>query len=194
MGDNGTADTLASASKAFSPANRRRLSAPGLRTFLAIADLWGLTEPQRRLALGNPSIPIYRRWVRTARMHGVLTLTVDVLARISAVLGIHQALGILFKTEAEGIEWLRGPHKATVFGGQPPLSLIANGDKDSLLTVRRFLEAAQGGLYMAPNEIDADFQPYTDGQIVDVSAPLSTSPDQAPVADRPGFGEGEHHE
>ena len=27
----------------FAPANRRRLSAPALRTFLAIADLWGLT-------------------------------------------------------------------------------------------------------------------------------------------------------
>ena len=28
----------------FAPPNRRRLSGPGLRTFLAIADLWGLTE------------------------------------------------------------------------------------------------------------------------------------------------------
>lgn len=25
----------------FAPANRKRLSAPALRTFLAIADLWG---------------------------------------------------------------------------------------------------------------------------------------------------------
>ena len=28
----------------FAPANRKRLSAPALRTFLAIADLWGLNE------------------------------------------------------------------------------------------------------------------------------------------------------
>ena len=39
----------------LSPANRRRLSAPGLRTFLAIADLWGLTEEERRLVLGLPA-------------------------------------------------------------------------------------------------------------------------------------------
>jgi hypothetical protein len=32
----------------FEPSNRRRLSTPGLRTFLAIADLWGL-ELERRL-------------------------------------------------------------------------------------------------------------------------------------------------
>jgi hypothetical protein len=121
-------------------------------------------------------------------------LNVDALTQISAVLGIHQALGILFKTEAEGIEWLRGPHKATVFGGQPPLSLIANGDKDSLLTVRRFLEAAQGGLYMAPNEIDANFEPYTDQQIVDVAPRLSTTPDEAPVGERPSFREGDQDE
>jgi hypothetical protein len=39
----------------FTPANRRRLSAPGMRTFLAIADLWKLTEEERRLVLGLPS-------------------------------------------------------------------------------------------------------------------------------------------
>src|SRR5262249_50050782 len=36
----------------FAPANRKRLSAPALRTFLAIADLWGLSEEQRLLVLG----------------------------------------------------------------------------------------------------------------------------------------------
>jgi len=27
------------------------------------------------------------------------------------------------------------------------------------------LDAARGGLYMEPNEIDSDFKPYTDGDI-----------------------------
>ena len=47
-------------SSRFAPANRRRLSAPALRTFLAIADLWGLTEEQRRLVLGYPSLIPYK--------------------------------------------------------------------------------------------------------------------------------------
>src|ERR1700743_229283 len=78
----------------FAPANRRRLSAPAMRTFLAIADLWGLSEVERRLVLGFPSRSTFHNWAKQAREHGQFTLDVDVLTRISAVLGIHQALGI----------------------------------------------------------------------------------------------------
>ena len=151
---------------AFDPANRRRLSGPGLRTFLALADLWGLNEEQRRLILGYPPRSTYHSWVRAVREHRDITLDVDVLTRISAVLGIHQALGILHGSEAEGIAWLRGPHRATVFGGRPPLEFITSGSQDALLTVRRFLDAARGGLYMQPNEADRNFTPYADTDIV----------------------------
>lgn len=151
---------------AFNAANRRRLSGPGLRTFLAIADLWGLNEEQRRLILGYPPRSTYHSWVRAVREHRDITLDIDVLTRISAVLGIHQALGILHGSEGEGIAWLRGPHRATVFGGRPPLELITSGSQDALLTVRRFLDAARGGLYMEPNEVDRGFTPYTDADIV----------------------------
>ena len=113
----------------FAPANRRRLSPPGLRTFLAIADLWGLTEEQRLLVLGYPSRSTYHNWCKQAREHGAFTLDVDVLSRISAVLGIHQGLGILFPTEQLGVEWLRTPHNAVVFGGRPPLDLVTSGSK-----------------------------------------------------------------
>ena len=150
----------------FMPVNRKRLSAPGLRAFLAIADLWGLSEEERRLILGYPSRSTYHNWARQAREHGAFTLDVDVLTRISAVLGIHAALGVLHASEAEGIAWLRGPHDAPIFGGKPPLALVTSGSQDGLLTVRRFLDAARGGLYMAPNAIDAAFVPYTDSEIV----------------------------
>lgn len=150
----------------FSPANRRRLSAPGLRTFLAITDLWNLTEEQRRLILGLPSRSTYQNWVKMVREHRDITLDVDVLTRISAILGIHQALGVLFETERDGIAWLRGPHRAIVFGGGPPLDLVISGTQDGLLTVRRFLDAARGGHYMAPNELDLGFRPITDADIV----------------------------
>lgn len=150
----------------FAPANRRRLSAPALRTFLAIADLWGLSEEERRLVLGYPSRSTYHNWAKLAREHRDVTLDVDTLTRLSAVLGIHQALGVLFATEGEGVAWLRGPHRATVFGGKPPLALVTSGSFDALLTVRRFLDAARGGLYMEPNEVDAGFLPYDETDIV----------------------------
>ena len=150
----------------FASANRRRLSAPALRTFLAIADLWGLTEEQRLLVLGYPSRSTYHNWCKQAREHGAFTLDVDVLARISAVFGIHQALGILFPQEQLGVEWLRTQHNAVVFGGRQPLDLVANGSQDGLLVVRRFLDGARGGLYMQPNAIDEAFSPYEDREIV----------------------------
>lgn len=150
----------------FAPANRKRLSAPGLRTFLAVADLWRLTEEQRILILGYPSRSTYQGWCKQAREHGAITLDVDVLTRISVVLGIHQALQILFDSEAAGIDWLRMPHDAPVFGGHPPLDIVTGGTLDGLLTVRRFLDGARGGIYMAPNAVDVDFQPYDDGEIV----------------------------
>jgi hypothetical protein len=150
----------------FAPANRRRLSGPALRTFLMIADLWKLSEEQRRLVLGYPSRSTYHHWAKLAREHGAFTLDVDVLMRISAVLGIHQALGVLFATEAEGLAWLRNPHDAPLFGGQPPLALITSGTQDGLMAVRRFLDAARGGHYMPPNAVDAAFTLYDDSEVV----------------------------
>lgn len=150
----------------FAPANRRSLSPPALRTFLAIADLWGLTEEQRRLVLGYPSRSTYHNWCKQAREHGAFTLDLDVLMRISAILGIHQGLRILFAEERLGVDWLRTPHSATVFGEQPPLALLTSGTQDGLLTVRRFLDGARGGLYMPPNAIDEAFTPYDESEIV----------------------------
>ncbi|TBE20553.1 MbcA/ParS/Xre antitoxin family protein [Rhizobium ruizarguesonis] len=150
----------------FAPANRRKLSAPALRTFLAIADLWGLTEEQRLLVLGYPSRSTYHNWAKQAREHGAFTLDVDTLTRISALLGIHQALGVLFSDERAGVAWLRTPHQALVFSGHPPLDILTNGTQDGLMTVRRFLDGARGGLYMQPNMLDEAFTPYEDADIV----------------------------
>lgn len=149
----------------FLPANRRRLSAPALRTFMTIADLWKLTEEQRLLVLGSPPRSTYHNWRKVVREHRDITLDVDVLTRISAVLGIHQALMILFGNEPAGLDWLLDPHDALVFGGRPPMELVTSGNQDGLLTVRRFLDGARGGLYMEPNAIDSDFRPYTDDEV-----------------------------
>ena len=81
------------------------------------------------------------------------------------MLGIHQALGVLFGAERDGVAWLRGAHEAAVFGGRPPLALVTSGSQDGLLTVRRFLDAARGGLYMEPNAADAGFEPYRETDI-----------------------------
>ncbi|PVM90836.1 hypothetical protein DDF62_08485 [Caulobacter radicis] len=150
----------------FSAANRRRLSGPGLRTFLSIADLWGLTEDERLLVLGLPSRSTYYNWIKAVREHRDITLDLDMLTRISAVLGVHQALGVLHASEREGIAWLRTPHAAPLFGGRAPIALLTCGTQDGMVSLRRFLDAARGGLYMPPGDIDRDFRPYEDAEIV----------------------------
>jgi hypothetical protein len=147
------------------PAERRRLSAPGMHAFVRIADLWSLAESDRLRMLGQPGRSTYYAWVKAAEAGGTLSLSVDTLARLSAVLGIHKALVILFPTAAEGAAWLRRPNAALPFAGQAPLALIAGGTMDGLLQVRRFLDAARGGLHMAPNAADT-LPPLRDEDIV----------------------------
>ncbi len=150
----------------FSSDNRRRLSGPGLRTFRAIADLWRLTPEQRRRVLGMPPTMTYLAWSKAAREHRDVTLDVDVLMRISAVLGIHQALGVLHRDEQEGVAWLHSAYAVVPFDGRAPLDTVVDGTLEGLLTVRRFLDALRWGWVTEPNAIDRDFRPYTTADIV----------------------------
>ena len=150
----------------FTVSNRTRLSGPALRTFTMLAERWLLTEADRLAILGHPARSTYHGWMKAAREGQPVTLSVDTLTRLSAVLGIHQGLGILHDREADAVAWLRRPNRATVFGGETPLALMTGGAIDGLLTTRRFLDAARGGLSMEPNAVDHDFQPYGDADLV----------------------------
>lgn len=135
---------------AFGGADRRRVSGPGFRTFLKIMEQWGLSEEQRLRILGRPSRSTYHLWVSKARAGAGLALPLDTLVRISAVLGIYEAMQILFRSEGEGVGWLKGRNDGVVFGGQPPLALLTSGTQDGLMLMRRYLDAWRGGLFAAP--------------------------------------------
>lgn len=151
----------------FSSADRRRLSGPGLRSFVAIADRWGLGEAERMRILGLPGRSTYFGWLAKARAGAPLALPLDTLLRISAVLGIHKALRILFARDEEALAWLYGANDGPLFGGQPPLTLAANGTQDGLMLVRRHLDAWRGGLFSAPlPALDDVAAPLGDGDIV----------------------------
>jgi len=144
---------------------RRRVSGPGLRTFLAIADLYGIPTQDRIALLGEPSKSTYHEWVRKARDAAPLALPLDTLTRISGVLGIHKALGILFPIAAEATTWLKGPHRGEVFGGQAPVEVMIGGGLDGILTVRRYLDAWRGGLRGGPGA-EAEVAPVRDTDFV----------------------------
>jgi len=147
-------------------AERRRVSGPGLRTFLAVADLWGLTEKEQLRILGSPSRSTCHGWAKAAREYRDITLDLNTLLRISACLGIYQALRVLHAREAESLAWLRGPHQATVFAGHAPIDVMTRGSQEDILTVRRFLDAALGGFHMPPGGLDVEFEPCRDDDIV----------------------------
>mgnify|MGYP001348593761 CR=1 FL=1 len=130
--------------RSINAAARRRVSGPGLRAFLAIADRYGIATRDRIALLGEPSNSTYHEWVKKARSEAALTLPLDTLTRISGFLGIHKALGILFPIEAEAMTWFKGPHFGEVFGGQAPIELATRGGLDGILTVRRYLDAWRG--------------------------------------------------
>ncbi|GHE79598.1 hypothetical protein GCM10019059_42610 [Camelimonas fluminis] len=148
------------------PERRKRVSAPGLRAFATIADLWDLKEPERLRILGHQPKTAFYAWMRKGRQHHDLTLDFDVLIRISLILGIYSALRILYDSEEAGLEWLKRPNKASTFGGRAPMELITSGSQDALFQVRGFLDGARGGLFMEPNEADENFRPYTDTDII----------------------------
>ena len=149
----------------FDPLERERLGGPGLRSFAAISERWGLSEVQRLSVLGFPGRSTYHQWLAKARSRAKVLLPVDTLLRISAMLGIHKDLRILFGREEDERAWLTKPHDAPLFGGQPPLTLVVSGTQDGLMLVRRYLDAWRGGVFAAPNAADGQ-APYTNDDIV----------------------------
>jgi hypothetical protein len=145
----------------MSPDERRRVSGPGLRTFLNIADVWRLADIEKQCMLGADAAS-YAVWVRKARAQEPIELEGDVLLRISATLCIYQALRTLHASDAEAITWLRAANRVPPFAGRAPLELMTGGRLEELLATLQFLGGATQGLYMAPvSELDGDFQPYS---------------------------------
>ncbi|BCP51811.1 hypothetical protein K32_04280 [Kaistia sp. 32K] len=145
-----TAELATVAPDRFAAPARRRLGGPGLRTFSAIADRWGLGEADRMRILGQPGRSTYFGWLAKARSGAELMLPVDTLIRISALLGIYQALKIVFPSDAEANRWLTTGNTGPLFGGQPPMALITAGTQDGMMLLRRHLDAWRGGLFSAP--------------------------------------------
>ena len=146
---------------AFARDEQRKLSGPSLRTFLNIARLWGLSEQQKIAVLGSPARSTYHKWAKDAAEGNNLTLPFDVLVRISAVLGVHKALRIVFLTPEDGIDWLKLPNLAPVFAGYPPLDVVTSGFQDRILAVRRHLDARRGGVFSAPTDAAFEQEPWS---------------------------------
>ena len=108
--------------------------------FVRLMKLWGVRNPDAARLLGHTSPRTYQRW-KAGQYHG--SLSVDVVERISNLLGIHKALGILFESKTQRDAWVGKPNAA--FGGASALELMLGGRLVDLMRVRRYVDAVRGG-------------------------------------------------
>lgn len=123
------------------PEVRKRLSAPAVRTFFNIADAWGLSVTERRALLGWPAASTYHKY----KAGQIATLSYDSLNRVSLVIGIYQALHILYPEAELADRWVTLPNANPLFGGKPALAFMVTGGIDALYQTRRLLDARRGG-------------------------------------------------
>jgi len=144
-------------------AERARVSAPAVRTFLNIADRWKLSVSER-LALLQCDPRQFEEWSSIARFNKPLVLETEVLKRLSAILGVFAELRQFLAPADRERDWLTRPHEAMPFAGRAPLDLL-RGTLEDQIAVRRYVYGIGLGA-AAPNEIDRDFTPYTDENLI----------------------------
>jgi hypothetical protein len=112
--------------------------AAALRAFFRIMEAWGVKNEEARVLLGRPGRSTFYAWKRGDS--GVVPH--DTVCRISYVLGIYQALQILFKAPEQADGWVRRPN--AFFAGSSALSRMLGGDVTDLAAVRNYLDAVRG--------------------------------------------------
>lgn len=115
------------------------VAAASLSTFFRIAARWGLSTPEQQALLNLPKATFYK-W----RKQPPASLPGDTLERLSYVLGIHKALGIVIPVADRAKAWLRTGNSSPVFNGQSPLDRMTAGRVVDLYSVRAYLDAARG--------------------------------------------------
>lgn len=111
----------------------------GLTAFFSIAEELGLDTAQQRNLLGEPGRTLFFEWKKTRQGK----LSHDALDRLSYLVGIYKALGILFSRERIG-EWLKNANQDPMFGGKSPLEYMLTGGLVAMADVRRYLDWARG--------------------------------------------------
>lgn len=132
------------------PARSPRLTeaaqaAAGLRTFEKIAGQWGLSAIDAMALLGLGARSTYYDLLKRAReSREVKGLNADQLDRLSYLLGIYEAIRVLFPhSEDTRNEWITRTNTADIFGSRAPLEVMRSG-MIGLYQTFAYLTAARG--------------------------------------------------
>ena len=123
-----------------SRAARERLSPAALKAFFNIMSRWKVRDEDARALLGGVTNgPFYQLKRNPDR-----TLDTDRLTRVSYLVGIFKALGILH-SEALADAWVQRPNTNPLFAGVTPLDYMIRGGLPAMQNVRRLLDARRAG-------------------------------------------------
>ena len=121
--------------------DRARLSDVALKAFLALMKAWALSNAEASALLGvSPST-----LDRMKRGGYRPSLSQDHLTRVSALVGVYKGLHLLFADETAD-EWARLPNRGPLFDRETPIAAMIEGGIPRMLEVRRYVDAARGGL------------------------------------------------
>ena len=121
-------------------ATRERLSGPALRAFFNVMARWQVKDDDARALLGGVTNGPYYEMKRSPDR----VLDVDRLTRVSLIIGIFKALGVLH-SEALADRWVHLPNGNRLFAGTTPLAYMIRGGVPAMQTVRRLLDARRAG-------------------------------------------------
>lgn len=119
---------------------RRALASAGLRAYPNIARAWGLREREAARLLGT-SESTYRRWKQNPDN---AQADVNLLERLSLVLGIYKSLQILLPRPEAANDWVNRPNTHPRFAGRAPIERMRAGNVADLVVVREHLDGARG--------------------------------------------------
>jgi hypothetical protein len=129
-----------------SPVSESAQAGAGLRTFARIAGRWKLPAIDAMALLGVESRSTYYELLKRARGGRELKgLSKDQLDRLSYVLGIYEAIRVLFPHSEETRDgWVSRANSASMFGGRSPLETMRSS-MIGLYQTLAHLAAARGG-------------------------------------------------
>ncbi len=110
----------------------------GELVLIKIAECWGLTDAELSQLFSARESDL-----EVASQYGLdpHNLTAIRALRISSLLGIYRALGILFPNPAQAFRWVRRPNSRPPFSGCSALDYMIGGGLGSMIEVRCLLDA-----------------------------------------------------
>ena len=114
-------------------------AAAAARAVVRLFERWRLTDADACTLLGGIAPRTWSRWKGGEPPR----LSRDLRARLSNLLGIHKALGIVFTERERGYRWIGTANEA--FADRSALDVMRGGELTDLMRVRRYLDAERGG-------------------------------------------------